>query len=67
MTHAYHLILIMVYGSTYSPPDYDGSSGTTDDNTCISGWGTKTITWYSNDDRQQYNISNTTYYWVAIG
>lgn len=66
-THAYHIILIMVYGVTYCAPDYDGSSGTSK-NTCISGWGTKTIKWYSNGGaREQYNESGLTHYWVAIG
>ena len=66
-THANRIILIMVYGVTYCPYDYDGSGGTTK-NICISGWGTKIIKWYQDtSESRQFNSSGAAYYWVAIG
>lgn len=60
--HNYNLTAILVCGSS-TVSVIDGSANTD----IIMTWNGVTISWYSSSAAGQFNLSNQTYNWVAIG
>ena len=59
-TIAYKFLGLFLYGAERSSTGYDGSSGPSS-NLIITGWGTKTLTWYNIDSaiKQLNAVSDT--------